>query len=215
MIASHGYIVFQPNYRGSDNLGNAYMTAIVHDTVAGPGTDIMAGLAALEKLPGRRRLARRRFGMVVRRRADVVADRSRSRLARGRFGGRREQTRSKSTISRSPTCKTVICSARRPTSATARIYPEQSPITYYKQITTPTLIWGTTQDSVVPIPLSYALFHALTENHVPVRFAVFPGRDARPGRSRQQTADLTRLWLDWLDEHLNVRAHPIGRLQAL
>ena len=36
MIASRGYIVLQPNYRGSDNLGNAYMTAIVRNTVVGP-----------------------------------------------------------------------------------------------------------------------------------------------------------------------------------
>ncbi len=35
MIASRGYVVLQPNYRGSDNLGNKYMTAIVHDTVVG------------------------------------------------------------------------------------------------------------------------------------------------------------------------------------
>ena len=52
MIASRGYVVLQPNYRGSDNLGNAYMTAIVGNTVAGPSADILAGL-------GRARTARR------------------------------------------------------------------------------------------------------------------------------------------------------------
>ena len=51
MIASHGYVVLQPNYRGSDNLGNAYMTAIVRNTVAGPSADILAGLDALARRP--------------------------------------------------------------------------------------------------------------------------------------------------------------------
>jgi dipeptidyl aminopeptidase/acylaminoacyl peptidase len=36
-LASHGWVVFQPNYRGSDNLGNAYQAAIWNDAGAGPG----------------------------------------------------------------------------------------------------------------------------------------------------------------------------------
>jgi dipeptidyl aminopeptidase/acylaminoacyl peptidase len=82
-----------------------------------------------------------------------------------------------------------------------RIYAQQSPITYYKDITTPTLIWGTTLDPVVPIPQSYALYHALIDNHVPVRLLVFPATTHGPGNP-VQTADLTRFWLEWLDAHL-------------
>ena len=35
LMAAEGWLVFQPNYRGSDNLGNSYMAAITAD--AGPG----------------------------------------------------------------------------------------------------------------------------------------------------------------------------------
>src|SRR5207244_12852683 len=43
------WVVFQPNYRGSDNLGNTYTTAIQNDSGAGPGRDVMAGIDAVEK----------------------------------------------------------------------------------------------------------------------------------------------------------------------
>src|SRR6185503_4940625 len=49
IMAGKGWIVFQPNYRGSDNLGNAYQAAIWNDAGEGPGRDVMAGVAALRR----------------------------------------------------------------------------------------------------------------------------------------------------------------------
>jgi dipeptidyl aminopeptidase/acylaminoacyl peptidase len=201
MIASHGYVVLQPNYRGSDNLGNAYMTAIVHDTVAGPSSDILAGLAALERLPG--------------------IDASRVAVSGWSYGGELtswligHDHRWRAAISGAAVnsefdeynLSTSNVQDRYPLGTSPytgdgwRIYHDNSPITYYAQITTPTLIWGTTQDPVVPIVQSYALYHALTDNHVPVRFAVFPAATHGPA-DPHQTAVLTQLWLDWLDAHL-------------
>ncbi len=201
MIASHGYIVFQPNYRGSDNLGNAYMTAIVHNTVVGPSADILAGLDALERLPG--------------------VDGSRVAVSGWSYGGELtswligHDHRWRAAVSGAAVnsefdeynLSTSNVQDRYPLGTSPytgdgwRVYHDNSPITYYAQITTPTLIWGTTQDPVVPITQSYALYHALTDNRVPVRFAVFPAATHGPADPRQ-TAVLTRLWLAWLDEHL-------------
>jgi len=201
MIASRGYVVLQPNYRGSDNLGNAYMTAIVHNTVAGPSADILAGLTALGESP------------------DV--DASRVAVSGWSYGGELtswligHDHRWRAAVSGAAVnsefeeynLSTSNVQDRYPlgtspyTGDGQRVYHDNSPITYYGQITTPTLIWGTTLDPVVPITQSYALFHALTDNHVPVRFAVFPASTHGPADSRQ-TAALTRLWLDWFDEHL-------------
>ncbi|MDE2345884.1 MAG: S9 family peptidase, partial [Gammaproteobacteria bacterium] len=50
LLAAAGFLVFQPNYRGSINLGDQYQHAIYRDTGKGPGKDVMAGLAAVEKL---------------------------------------------------------------------------------------------------------------------------------------------------------------------
>lgn len=200
-IAARGYVVFQPNYRGSDNLGNAYMTAIVHDTVVGPSADIMSGLAALERRPN--------------------VDASRVAVCGWSYGGELTSW----LIGHYHNWRAAISGAavnsefdeynlstsnvqdRYPlgtspyTGDGERIYRENSPITYYAQITTPTLIWGTTLDPVVPIAQSYALYHALVDNHIPVRFAVFPATTHGPDGPRQ-TAELTRLWLDWLDDHM-------------
>ncbi|MBV8117089.1 MAG: S9 family peptidase [Candidatus Eremiobacteraeota bacterium] len=201
MLASRGYIVFQPNYRGSDNLGNAYMLAIVGDTAQGPADDIMAGLHALEKLP--------------------FVDSTRVAVSGWSYGGLlttwlighyhdwraavsgaavNDETEEYN-LSISNVQNRYYLGTSPYAGDGARIYAEQSPITYYKNITTPTLIWGTTLDAVVPIPLSYALYHALVDNHVPVRFLVFPAATHGPSNP-VQTADLTRFWLDWIERHL-------------
>src|SRR5205807_238724 len=49
LIAARGWLVFQPNYRGSDQLGTAYQRAIRNDAGDGPGRDVMAGVAAVKK----------------------------------------------------------------------------------------------------------------------------------------------------------------------
>ncbi|HZX67388.1 MAG TPA: prolyl oligopeptidase family serine peptidase, partial [Candidatus Elarobacter sp.] len=49
-LAGAGWIVFSPNYRGSDNHGERYLRAIVNDAVAGPSRDVMAGVAAVERM---------------------------------------------------------------------------------------------------------------------------------------------------------------------
>jgi len=201
MIASRGYVVLQPNYRGSDNLGNAYMLAIVRDTVAGPSADILAGLSALEQTGG--------------------VDASRVAVCGWSYGGELtswligHDHRWRAAVSGAAVnsefteydASTSNVQDRYPLGTSPytddgwRIYSANSPITYYAQITTPTLIWATTLDPIVPIAQSYALYHALRDNHVPVRFAVFPASTHGPADPRQ-TAELTRLWLDWLDEHL-------------
>ena len=95
LLAARGYIVFNPNYRGSDNLGAKYWYGIVNDSGAGPGRDVMAGIAALEAAVQNRYLAHRRLGLVVRRLHDLVDDRPLPYLEGGGFrcGGQRSDRR--------------------------------------------------------------------------------------------------------------------------
>jgi dipeptidyl aminopeptidase/acylaminoacyl peptidase len=200
LIAARGYVVFQPNYRGSDNLGNAYMIAIERDTAAGPAADVMAGLNALEQEP--------------------YADASRVAVSGWSYGGLlttwlighshiwRSAVSGAAVNDETNEYDTSISNVQnRYYLGTSpylddghRIYAEQSPITYYADITTPTLIWSTTQDPVVPISQSYALYHALTDNHIETKFLVFPADTHGPSNPVQR-ADLTRFWIDWIDTH--------------
>ncbi len=47
LAASKGWLVFQPNYRGSSGYGDSFMTAISPRIVSLPGRDILAGVDAL------------------------------------------------------------------------------------------------------------------------------------------------------------------------
>src|SRR4029453_18675418 len=49
LMAAKGWLVFQPNYRGSDNLGRQFQGAIGNDAGAGPGRDVMAGIDTIKK----------------------------------------------------------------------------------------------------------------------------------------------------------------------
>ncbi|MFN7928804.1 MAG: S9 family peptidase [Blastocatellia bacterium] len=49
LLAARGWVVFEPNYRGSDNLGSKFMRGIYNDAGAGPGRDVMAGIEMLKK----------------------------------------------------------------------------------------------------------------------------------------------------------------------
>lgn len=200
-IASHGYIVYQPNYRGSDDAGNAFMLAIVRDSAAGPGRDVMSGLAALEKLPfvdaSRVAVSGWSYGGLLT--SWLIGHEHAFKAAVS--GAAVNDEFEEYNLSTSNVQDRYLLGARPYNPAGWKTYAEQSPIAYYGQIDTPTLIWGTTGDPVVPITQAYALFHALQERGVPVRFAVFPASTHGPSNP-VQTADLTRLWLEWLDTHL-------------
>jgi dipeptidyl aminopeptidase/acylaminoacyl peptidase len=201
LLASHGYVVFEPNYRGSDNLGNKYMRAIVNDGGDGPGRDVMAGIAALEK--------------------QGFIDESRIGVSGWSYGGYMTSW----LISHYHIWKAAVAGAAANSRADtynlsdynvierfarggspwkkeyAKAYEEQSPITYAGAITTPTLILHDTGDPRVPIINSYALYHALKDNGVTVKFIAIPTAGHDPSDPVHQS-DMFRAWLEWLDQYL-------------
>lgn len=201
LLASHGYVVFEPNYRGSDNLGNKYQRAVMNDAADGPGRDIMAGIAALKNqgfidesrigvsgwsyggfmtlwLIGHYHIWKAAVpGAAPNSRANQYNLSDYNVIERFDFGG-------------SPWKKEY-----------AKAYQEQSPITYAGAITTPTLILHDTGDPRVPITNSYEMYHALKDNGVTVKFIAIPTAGHDPSDPVHQS-DQERVWLEWLDRYL-------------
>jgi dipeptidyl aminopeptidase/acylaminoacyl peptidase len=201
LMAARDYVVFRPNYRGSDNLGNAYQHAIYNDAGDGPGRDVMAGIDALKKL-----------GFV---------DESKIAVTGWSYGGFMTTW----LIGHYHIWKAAVAGAAPTNWAedynisdsnvadrysfrgspwlgdNMKDYIAQSSITYAAQIKTPTLILSDTGDARVPIAQSYQLYHALKDNGVPVKFIAYPVPGHEPG-DPIRFRDVDRRWLGWLDEYL-------------
>lgn len=202
LMAAEGWIVFQPNYRGSDNFGNAYQTAIWNDAGAGPGRDVMAGVAMLRSRP--------------------YVDRSRTAVTGWSYGGFMTSwlignypTEWKAAIAGAPVTSFEdeynFGDGSRTwgfgfggspwTEGRMKAYREQSPITYATKIKTPTLVMSNMEDFRVPPTQAFALYRAMKDNGVETQFIGFAGRthsSADPVNVRERS----RLWIDWVKRHI-------------
>ena len=202
MMAAEGWIVFQPNYRGSDNLGNAYQAAIVGDAGAGPGKDVMAGVSTLQIMP--------------------YVDRKRTAVTGWSYGGFMTSwlignypNEWKAAMAGAPVTNweemynlgdggvTIRYSfGGSPwTGDRAKAYRAQSPITYASRIRTPTLVMSNLEDFRVPPTQAFALYRAMKDNGVETEFVAFQGRthaSSDPVNARERT----RLWIDWVKTHI-------------
>jgi dipeptidyl aminopeptidase/acylaminoacyl peptidase len=201
LIAAQGYLVFQPNYRGSDNLGNAYQRAIYRDAGDGPGRDVMAGLATVEKMG--------------------IVDTNKIGVSGWSYGGYMTSWMIghyhiwKAAVSGAAVNDLVMEAAVSdgnqedyPSMGGSpwvgdnwKIYRAESPITYAAQITTPTLILCDTGDFRVPIVQSYEMYHALKDNGVTTEFFAYPVRGHFPSDPVHREDVMTR-WIGWLNQYL-------------
>lgn len=201
LLASRGFIVFQPNYRGGDDHGNRYMTAIYRDTVRGPSADIMSGVAAVKNLPRvdpeRVALCGWSYGGLL---TSWLATQNHDWKA-AISGAAVNDEIEEYNLSVTNVQNRYYLGARPYVGNGMKIYIDQSPITYATQITTPMLIWSTTGDTVVPTTMSYSMYRALLDNHRTVKFVQFNASSHGPS-TPVNTEELTGLWLDWLEKYL-------------
>jgi dipeptidyl aminopeptidase/acylaminoacyl peptidase len=204
LLAAQEWLVFEPNYRGSDNLGNAFQAAIWNDAGKGPGRDVMAGVAALEKR-----------GFI---------DSARMAVSGWSYGGYMTTwllgnypERWKAAVSGAAVTDWLDqydygdANVRRgaafggsPYTDEKRLesYREQSPITYAGKIKAPTLILSDTGDYRVPITQSFQLYHVLSDNGVTTQFIAYPVTGHSPS-DPVHTRDIDRRWIAWLAKYLS------------
>lgn len=203
LFAAQDWIVFEPNYRGSDNLGNAFQAAIWNDAGAGPGRDVMAGVAELEKRgfidSDRMAVSGWSYGGYMttwllgnypeRWKAAVAGAAVTDWMDQVNLGD--SNVRRASAFGGSPWTDPKRMQA----------YREQSPMNYAPGIKAPTLILSNTGDYRVTITQSYRLYHALRDNGVTTQFIAYP----LPGHSPSDpvhSRDVDRRWIAWLARYL-------------
>ena len=198
-LAAQGWIVFQPNYRGSNNLGKAFQRSIINDTGDGPGKDIMAGIETVKKL-----------GFIN---SDKIA------VSGWSYGGfmtvwltSHYQGWSSAVAGAALTdwldaynmsdlkCSGYLLNGSPWINDNLENYRKQSPITYANEIKTPTLILSNTMDHRVAVSQSIKLFHNLKDNNVEVKFIAYP----IPGHFPQDPIhrkDVYERWIKWIKNH--------------
>ena len=200
LMATHGWLVFQPNYRGSDNLGAAYQRAIRNDAGEGPGRDVWAGMEVVKKRG--------------------IVDESRVAVSGWSYGGYMTTWM----IGHFQGWKAAVAGAAVTDQldqynlgdgnggrgngspwvdpkAMERMH-EQSPISYVKNMKTPTLILTDMADYRVPPMQSFKLYHALVDNGVTVKFVGYPVNGHSPNDPVRQR-DVQRRWVGWLSDYLD------------
>jgi dipeptidyl aminopeptidase/acylaminoacyl peptidase len=205
LFAAQGYLVFEPNYRGSDNLGNAYLTAIRGDAGRGPGRDVMAGMTELRRRPyvDRRRTAVTgwSYGGYM---TTWLAGNYPGEWTCAVAGAPVTDLEAQYNLSDYNVVERYSMGGSPWTGGRDRLYREQSPITYATRIKTPTLIMSLLEDFRVPPAQALALYHALKDNGVETEYVGFPGRGHNP-RDPVHATERTRLWLEWVQRHMPAR----------
>lgn len=202
LLAAAGFLVFQPNYRGSNNLGDAYQHGIFQNTGDGPGKDVMAGLAAVEKLG--------------------IVDEQRIGVSGWSYGGYMTAWLTshydvwKAAVAGAPVTDWLmdysisyyqegdayLFGSSPWTDAGWDMWREQSPIHYVRKVKAPTLLMADVMDTNVPMVNAEEWYHALRDNGVPVEFYAYPETSHLP-HDIVQTSDVYRRWVGWMEKHLH------------
>ncbi len=200
LYAAQGWIVFQPNYRGSDNLGRQYQGAIRNDAGEGPGRDVIAGIDVLKQKgfvdETRMCVSGWSYGGYMTTwmtghypdlwKCAVTGASVTNRLDQYNFsdsaggGGGNSPWTSPQNMERTMA---------------------QSPISMASKVKAPTLILHDTGDYRVAITESFEWFHALKDNGVTTQFIAYPVYGHNPSDPVHQR-DVQRRWIEWMQTYI-------------
>jgi dipeptidyl aminopeptidase/acylaminoacyl peptidase len=202
--AAHGYIVFHPNYRGSDNMGYRFSESINGDAGEGPGRDVMKGLDELKKR--------------------TYIDTAKIAVTGWSYGGFMttwligNYQGWKCAVAGAAVTDWLAQYTQNDVGSMSRFevgngispftdkkvkenWIKNSPITYAENVKTPTLILSDIGDERVPISESYTYFRVLQDNGIESKFIVFPITGHIP-TDPIRTKEMNRFILEWLDKYL-------------
>ncbi|HUY42123.1 MAG TPA: S9 family peptidase [Candidatus Dormibacteraeota bacterium] len=205
LLAARGFFVLQPNYRGSDNLGYAYAHSIIGvNPIAGVGTDVVAGVKALE--------------------ATGEIDASRIGVSGWSAGGWTtswliahydlwkaavsgaavNDAVMQYSLSQIDSLMPMLFGGLTPWASPGgmQAYRNASPIADVADVHAATLILSDTTDPRVPTPQAYEFYTALRDLGKTVRFMAVPAYGHHPS-DPVRNREIDRVWVDWMVQYLS------------
>ena len=204
LAATQGWLVFEPNYRGSTGYGDKFLRRLVPEIVSRPGKDILQGVDALVK--------------------DGIANPIHLAVGGYSYGGYMtnwlitQTTRFKAAVTGAGAVENVanwgnddltIDDANnlggRPWEAAPR-YNSEAAIFQIDKVRTPTHIVSGGDDIRVPVLEDYLLDHALHSLNIPSTLLIFPGEGHDLDQNPWHGKIKVREELKWLQEYGGISA---------
>ena len=199
LAASNGWLVFEPNYRGSTGYGDKFLQEIVPVIVSRPGKDILEGVDALVK--------------------DGLADADHLAVGGYSYGGYMtnwlitQTTRFKAAVTGAGAVEHVgnwgnddttfddaYFLGGRPWEAAQR-YHDEAAIYQMDKVKTPTHMVGGADDIRVAVLENYLMEHALTSLGIPNALLIFPGEGHGLGKNPWHGRIKVREELKWIQKY--------------
>jgi dipeptidyl aminopeptidase/acylaminoacyl peptidase len=199
LLAGEGYFVFFPNPRGSYGEGETFTAANVKDFGYGDQRDIMSGVDTVLKA--------------------APIDESRMGLGGWSYGGYMtmwgvtQTHRFKAAVAGAGISNWLSYYGENSIDewmipyfgATVyedpEVYAKSSPITFIKNVKTPTLIVVGERDAECPAPQSYEFWHALKTLGVKTELVIYPG-EGHAFRDPKHREDVLKRTVAWFNEYL-------------
>jgi dipeptidyl aminopeptidase/acylaminoacyl peptidase len=199
LAAAQGWLVFEPNYRGSVGYGDKFMLGIVQQIVSKPGRDILAGVDALVN--------------------DGIADANRLAIGGYSYGGYltnwliTQTTRFKAAVTGAGAVEHVANWGNDDTSLddayflggnpweAMQRYNDEAAVWQMNKVKTPTHIVGGANDIRVYVGENYLLERALHSQGIPTKLLIFPGEGHKLDKNPWHGKIKVREELKWLESH--------------
>jgi dipeptidyl aminopeptidase/acylaminoacyl peptidase len=199
LAATNGWLVFEPNYRGSTGYGDKFLAQIVPQIVSRPGKDILEGVDALVK--------------------DGIADPDHLTIGGYSYGGYMtnwlitQTTRFKAAVTGAGAVEHIgnwgnddtnaddaYFLGGRPWEAPQR-YHDEAAIFQIDKVRTPTHMVAGADDIRVAVLEDYLLEHALYSLGIPNKLLIFPGEGHGLGKNPWHGKIKVREELNWLQKY--------------
>jgi len=204
LAATQGWLVFEPNYRGSTGYGDKFLMQIVPEIVSRPGKDILAGVDALVK--------------------DGIASPDRLAIGGYSYGGYMtnwlitQSTRWKAAVTGAGAVENIANWGNDDTTLDdayflgglpwdeAKRYHDEAAIFQINKVRTPTHMVAGADDIRVAVAEDYLLDHALHNLGVPSTLLIFPGEGHSLDKNPWHGKIKVREELKWLQKYGGVEA---------